>query len=82
MSVILVATSKGKSWVIEKANGDEDWAFQASAHISNPGSRYTKNRSKALLIAHNMQHKNPSARGVWEVRLPADKNADKNTDKN
>lgn len=69
MSVILVATFKGKSWVIDNADGDKDWEFQAAEHISNPESRYTKDRAKALLIAHNVQHKKPSARGVWEVRL-------------
>lgn len=69
MSVILVATFKGKSWVIDNADGDKDWEFQAAEHISNPESRYTTDRAKALLIAHNVQHKKPSARGVWEVRL-------------
>ncbi len=69
MSVILVATFKGKSWVIDEADGDKDWEIQAAEHISNPESRYTTDRAKALLIAHNVQHRKPSARGVWEVRL-------------
>ena len=87
MSVILVVTFKGKSWVIYDADGDKDWEFQAAEHITKPESRYTTNRAKALLIAHNVQHKKPSARGVWEVRLsdpkpkpnPKPKNTAKNT---
>ena len=57
------------SWVIEDAQGDLSWEAQAMQHVTNPESRYSTNRARALLLAHNIQRKKPSSRGVWEVFL-------------
>mgnify|MGYP000093385691 CR=1 FL=1 len=72
MSVILVATLKGRSWVIEDADGDSDWECQAVEHVTNLDNPYMKDRARALLLAHNIQRKKPSARGVWEVAMSPD----------
>ena len=69
INVILVATFKGKTWVVSDAEYDLDWETQAFSHISNKDSKYTYSRSTALLIAHNIQRKAPRERGVWEVFL-------------
>lgn len=67
MSIILVATHKGKSWVIENVDSESDWEFVALEHISDKKHKYSLDRSKALLLAHNVQRKHPSEKGVWEV---------------
>ena len=67
MSIILVATCKGKSWVIEEVDAESDWEFVALEHIADKTHKYSLDRSKALLLAHNVQRKKPSEKGVWEV---------------
>tara|TARA_B100001109_G_scaffold252407_1_gene248307 strand:+ start:696 stop:989 length:294 start_codon:yes stop_codon:yes gene_type:complete len=81
-TVILVATAKGKSWVIENADWETSWETQAIAHSSDSKNLFTFDRSQALLLAHNIQRKRPSENGVWEVRIPkgnAKGNATSNT---
>lgn len=81
-NVILVATFKGRTWVIEEADYNLDWETQAFAHISKSESKYTYDRSVALLLAHNIQRKNPRENGVWEVFLKEPKDNTENTDDN
>lgn len=69
VSITLVVTHRGKTWVMENANGNLNWQDQAKEHVSKPESRYMANRARALLMAHNLQRKHPSALGVWEVFL-------------
>ena len=69
MSIILVATRKGKTWVLEGVDGESDWERVALEHISNRKNKFSLDRSKALLLAHNIQRKNPTEKGVWEVLL-------------
>ena len=69
MSIILVATYKGKSWVIEEVDSESDWEFVALEHIADKKNKYSLDRSRALLLAHNVQRKKPSDKGVWEVRI-------------
>lgn len=70
---ILVATFKGKTWVIENADYDLDWETQAQGHISNKEAKFTYDRAMALMIAHNVQRKSPTEGGVWEVFLKSSK---------
>ena len=72
-SIILVATYKGKTWVIEDADHDLDWEVQAQGHIAKPESRFSWDRALALLLAHNIQRKKPHDFGVWEVFLKDEK---------
>lgn len=41
----------------------------ARRHITNPESRWVRRRSHALLIAHNMQNRDPTEHGVREMFL-------------
>jgi hypothetical protein len=70
---ILVATFKGKTWVVDDADFDLDWEVQAQGHISNKDAKFTYKRATALLIAHNVQRKSAREAGVWEVFLKANK---------
>lgn len=69
MSIILVATYKGKTWVVQDVDGESDWERVALEHMSNKKNRFSFDRSKALLMAHNIQRKQPSEKGVWEIFL-------------
>lgn len=69
MSIILVATYKGKTWVVKDVDGEGDWESVALEHISNKKNKFSLDRSKALLMAHNIQRKQPSEKGVWEILL-------------
>jgi hypothetical protein len=70
---ILVATFKGKTWVMDDADFDLDWEVQAQGHIANRDNKFTYERATALLIAHNVQRKNPREAGVWEVSIKPNK---------
>ena len=78
-TILLVATYKGRTWVVENANHDLDWETQARSHISKSESRFTWDRSRALLLAHNIQRRVPHSCGVWEVFLKDEKKG-KSTD--
>ena len=69
MSIILVATYKGKTWVVQDVDGASDWESVALEHMSNKKNKFSLDRSKALLMAHNIQRKQPSEKGVWEIFL-------------
>ena len=66
--VIIVARLRKRFYVLGPLNADTQWCAGAILQIIESTSlKYTRNRSKALVLAHDLQKKKETEHGVWEL---------------
>jgi hypothetical protein len=69
-NLILVIVYRGRYYVVSDVNADVQWNEKfAEQHINKISSRFTYNRGKALIRAHNLQGRLQTEYGVWEISL-------------
>ena len=66
-TMILVAHSGGKSWIIDNVDWSDDWNARASLHMKDPKNKFMFGRARVLELAHNIHNRKRTACGVWEV---------------
>ena len=67
--VVVVARHRGKFYVLGPLNADEQWNVDYVRTLLST-SKFTRERGKALVIAHDMQGKLGTEYGVRELRVP------------
>ena len=77
---MVVARHHGKFYVIGPLNADTEWNEKfVRGKIVSGDLKFTRDRGKALVIAHDIQSKESTEYGVWEMRIPHEE-ASKETD--
>jgi hypothetical protein len=71
--VILVIRHRSKWYVVPNVNADIEWSVAyARSYVAQKDVKWTRNRGRALQLAHDMQLKNETEYGVRELYLSAD----------
>ena len=68
-NLILVIAHRGRYYVVPNVNADEEWSHDfARLYVSHHGRRYTRDRGRALVRAHNLQLRMQTEYGVRELQ--------------
>ena len=68
--VIIVARFRGRYYVLGPLNADTQWCANAILQIiENTSLKKTRDRGKALVLAHNLQKRKKTEHGVWELNV-------------
>lgn len=68
-NLILVAHTARRSYVLVDVNADTEWNQQFARGAIQTATKYCVKRSRALLLAHNIQNRLETEYGVREVFL-------------
>ena len=74
--IIIVARDRGRFYVLGPMPVSESNKESVKAKLTEGECKYTRDRGKALVIAHDIQSKEATELGVWEVRLSHDERSD------
>lgn len=67
--LILVVRHGRRYYIAPRVNADTQWNHEYARQVVERSDRWVRSRSRALIIAHDMQNDDPSEYGVRELRL-------------
>ena len=70
-NLILVIYDKYRKmyYVTRDVNADTEWSTESAVYLFQQGRSFTRNRGKALILAHNSDRKLQTEYGVREISI-------------
>lgn len=70
-NLILVIYDKYRKmyYVARDVNADTEWSTESAVYLFQQGTSFTRNRGKALILAHNADRKLQTEYGVREISI-------------